>query len=342
MKRSISREKVTPVSIKGEGALFRCIRCADDAEWLQQRTKGIGGSDVAAIMGISPWRTPADVWFEKTGRVEPEDISDRPHVRRGVELEGYVGEKFKRAHKGFKVARVNAICQSKARPWAQASLDYQVCEKFSYQDREPKWGVLEIKTSRNDADWQDGIPAYYMTQVQHYLSVTGRSFAWVAVQFDSDTIWEYREYRIERDEEDIAVIDFAVDTFWHDYVEADVMPVLVGSDGEVRGLTQMYARPQRESITMSDHETLQLISDYQDAAYRAKYAEADKKKAASQLMARIGEARALYTDTSKVTWVRSESERMDAKRLKAERPEIYAEYAETYARNGGLIVTDLK
>lgn len=328
--------------IKGEGVTFRCIRCADDAEWLEQRKKGIGGSDVAAIMGLSPWRTPAEVWLEKTGRVEPPDLSDKPYVQKGVELESYVGEKFKKAHRGFKVSRVNAICQSKSRPWAQASLDYQVRETVNYQDRELNWGVLEIKTSRNDADWKDGIPAYYMTQVQHYLSVTGRDFAWVAVQFDSDRLWEYREYRIDRDEEDIAVIDLAVDAFWREYVEADVMPVLVGSDGEVRGLSQMYAKPKRESITMSDHDTLALISDYQDAALRAKYANADKQKAAAQLMQRIGDARALYTDTSKVTWVRSEGVRLDAKRLRAEYPEIYDQYSETYTRNGGLRVTDLK
>ena len=136
--------------------------------------------------------------------------------------------------------------------------------------------------------------------------------------------------------------DYAVDTFWHEFVEADKMPVLVGTDGEVRGLTQMYAKPHAESVTMSDHETLQLISDYQDAALRAKYAEADKRKAASQLMARIGDAKTLYTDTSKVTWVRSKREKLDTKRLKAERPEIYAQYASTYTSNGGLRVSDLK
>ena len=120
--------------IKGEGVTFRCIRCADDAEWLEQRKKGIGGSDVAAIMGLSPWRTPAEVWFEKTGRVEPPDLSDKPYVQKGVELEAYVGGKYKKAHKDFHVRRVNAICQSIERPWAQASLDYEVCEKVSISD----------------------------------------------------------------------------------------------------------------------------------------------------------------------------------------------------------------
>lgn len=326
--------------ISGEGSKFRLIRCEDSDGWLDQRKKGIGGSDVAAIMGLSPWRTPAEVWLEKTGRAAPQDLSDRPHVQRGVDLEAFVGEQFKKRHGDMRVRRVNAVCQSIERPWAQASLDYECAELSGNITRE--WGVLEIKTSRNDADWADGIPVYYMTQVQHYLSVTGRSYAWVAVQFDSDWLWEYREYRIERDEEDIAAIDAAVDTFWHDYVEKDVMPVLVGTAGEAKGLTDLYAHPSSESVTDTDADTLQLVSDYQDAADREKKAKADKQKVSTLLMAKVGDHKALYTDTTKVLWVRTDAKRFDEKRFAADHPDLAAEYTTTYTRNGGLRVTDLK
>lgn len=326
--------------ISGEGSKFNLIRCEDNDGWLEQRKKGIGGSDVAAIMGLSPWRTPAEVWLEKTGRAEPQDLSDKPHVQRGVDLEAFVGEQFKKRHPELRVRRVNAICQSIERPWAQASLDYEVAELSGSVYRD--WGVLEIKTSRNDSDWKDGVPDYYLTQVMHYLSVTGRQFAWVAVQFDSDYIWEYREYRIERDGEDIAVVNTAVDTFWHDFVEKDVMPVLVGTSGEAHGLTQMYSVPSAESITNTEAETIQLVCDYQDAADREKQAKADKQKASTLLMAKIGDHKSMLTDTSKVTWTRSQQERFDAKRFRAEHPDLYQQYVSTYTRNGGLRVTDLK
>lgn len=328
--------------ISGEGSKFTLIRCEDNDGWLDQRKHGIGGSDVAAIMGLSPWRTPAEVWLEKTGRAEPEDLSDRPHVQRGVDLEAFVGGKFHEKHRTYITRRVNAICQSIERPWAQASLDYEVSEGKSNGASGYEWGVLEIKTSRNDADWADGIPVYYMTQVQHYLSVTGRKYAWVAVQFDSDWLWEYREYRIERDEEDIAAINAAVDTFWHDYVEKDVMPVLVGTAGEAKGLTDLYAHPTSDSVTDTDAETLQLVSDYQDAADREKKAKADKQAATTKLMAKVGDHKALYTDTAKVLWVRSDAEKFDSKRFAADHPDLAAEYTTTYTRNGGLRVTDLK
>lgn len=336
--------------ISGEGSRFTLIRCEDNAGWLEQRKRGIGGSDVAAIMGLSPWRTPAEVWLEKTGRAEPQDLSDRPHVQRGVDLESFVGAKFRDAHRDMLIRRVNAICRSLERPWAQASLDYEVAEPNEQilRGRSGRfckgidWGVLEIKTSRNDADWKDGPPAYYLTQVMHYLSVTGREFAWVAVQFDSDWLWEYREYRIERDEEDIAAIDAAVDTFWHEFVEKDVMPVIVGTNGEAQGLAQMYAKPTAESFTTTDSDTLQLVTDYQDAADREKRAKADRQTASTLLMAKIGEHKSMFTDTVKVTWSRSESERFDTKRFKRDHPDLYAQYASKFTRNGGLRVTDLK
>ena len=323
--------------ISGEGRSFKLIRCADNDAWLEQRHNGIGGSDVAAIMGLSPWRTPAEVWLEKTGRMEPQDLSDRPHVRRGVDLEQFVGERFKQNHPGFTVRRVNAICQSLERPWAQASLDYEVAERKCGDS--PKWGVLEIKTARSD--WKDGVPAYYLTQVMHYLSVTNRDFAWVAVQFDSDGLWEYREYRIARDEEDIVAVDSAVDTFWHGFVEADVMPVLVGTSGEAQGLAQMFSKPDVEAITDHEADTIQLIADYQDAAAREKQAKADKQKASTLLMAKVGEAKALYTDTSRVTWVRSESEKFDLKRFKQDHPDLAKQYTTAYTRNGGLRIKDI-
>lgn len=318
--------------ISGENQHFTLIRCADDADWLAQRTKGVGGSDVAAIMGLSPWRTPMQVWAEKTGRAEPEDLSGKPYVTFGVTMEPVIGKWYADHHPERKVRRVNAICQSIARPWAQASLDYEVRDGN-------RWGVLEIKTARTASDWQSGVPAYYLTQVTHYLSVTGRPFADVAVFF-RDTC-EYATYRIERDEEDVSAVDQAVDTFWHDYVEAGVMPVLAGTSGEAATLTSMYGLPDGEIGYTLDPEVVQAISDYQEAAAREKEAREVKTAASTKLAAQIGNRKGLETDVARVTWVRSERTTLDAKRLQAEQPDIFAEYSCRVVRNGGIRIKEL-
>ena len=316
--------------IYGENDKFTCIRCNDGDEWLRQRTLGVGGSDVAAIVGVSPWKTATLLWLEKTGRSEQDDISERPYVQFGNVMEPLVGKWYAEQHPDRTVRRVNAICKSVARPWAQASLDYEVKDG-------DRWGVLEIKTARSKKDWQDGVPTYYLTQVTHYMSVTSRTFADVAVFF-RDTC-EYGCYRVEYDQEDGALVDAAVDDFWLNYVEKDVMPKVVGTDGEVTALTSYYGSKNDELLTVDDPSVDELISEYKDAAEREKSAKADKTKASAKLMELIGGYKGIKTSVAKVTWVRTNREAFDSKRFKSEHPDVWREYSTRHVSNGGMRIT---
>lgn len=317
--------------ISGENQKFTLVRCANNDDWLYQRTKGIGGSDVAAIMGFSPWKTPAQVWLEKTHRVQPEDISDRPYVQFGNIMEPLIGKWYAERHPERTVRRVNAICKSIERPWAQASLDYEVKDGLV-------WGVLEIKTAATAADWKDGVPSYYLTQIYHYMSILSRPFADVAVFF-RDTC-EFKEFRVEYDPEDGAAVNADVDTFWHDFVEADVMPQLVGTGGEVADLTGYYGKDDGRFINAGS-DADELIAAYQDAAAREKQAKADKTAASAKLIDLIGDAKGIETDVARVTWVRSERVSFDTKAFREADPETYAKYATKQVRNGGLRIKDL-
>ena len=328
------------MKIKGAGKLFELIPCKQNSpEWLELRGLAIGGSDVAAIMGLSPWRTPAEVWLEKTGKAEPEDLSDRPYVQRGHDLEDMVAAEYHKRHPDRIVHKVNAICRSIKRPWAQASLDREVCYPTE-SDQQKRWGVLEIKTARDDRDWQEGIPPYYLTQVTHFMSVTGRSFADVFVLFVEQ--WRYEEFHIERDEEDIEAVNAAVDGFWHDFVETDTMPELVGTDGESKGLAQWHRQSNGEVLESVGPEADLAISEYQDAVAAEKEAKERKSAAGAKLRAIIGDAKGIVTDVAKVTWSRSESSRLNAKKLKEDHPDIVSAYSTLYVRDGGLRITEVK
>lgn len=323
------------MAISGENSAFTLARLEDEGAWRAYRRNGIGGSDVASIMGLSPWRTAAQVWLEKTGRVEAEDISDRPYVAFGNTMEPLVGKWYAAQHPDRRVRRVNAVCQNVARPWAMASLDYEV-----YDPEEGEWGVLEIKTARNAIDWADGIPPYYLTQIVHYLSVTVRKFCDVAVFFRDSC--EYKCFRYSWDEEDVSAVIAAVDEFWHDFIETDTMPKVVGTNGEAADLARYFGKSAGAYVERHDSYVFDLVNDYQDAAEREKKAKADKAAATAKLAAVIGENRGLITDTAKVTWVRSEYDKLDTKRLKAEQPDLFAAYSTRETRNGGLRVSDLK
>jgi len=322
------------MSIYGENSRFKLIRCASDDDWREQRTKGIGGSDVAALMGLSPWKTPLQLWLEKTGREQPEDISERPYVAFGTTMEPVIGAWYKKEHPAMQVRRVNAIAQAIDRPWAQASLDYEIRDYASQT-----WGVLEIKTARNAKDWQDGVPLYYQTQVIHYLSVTGREYAHVAVFF-RDTC-EYQVFLIRPDKRDLKAVTDAVDTFWHDYVEKDVMPAVQHQD--VATLADMYQDTTGAIEPADDPDTLDgLILSYRAAGESEKQAKEHKATYAAKIMELIGDAKGLETPRFTVTSVRSKTQRLDTKRLKEEHPDIYAQYTTETFRNGGLRIKEQK
>lgn len=319
--------------ISGENEKFTLTRCDTNEDWLAQRKLGIGGSDVAALMGLSPWKTPAQLFLEKTGRVEAEDLSDKPYVAFGNLMEPLIGDWYKIQYPKRTVRRVNAICKSIERPWAQASLDYEV------KDPELGWGVLEIKTARSAKEWEEGIPLYYLTQITHYMQVTHRDFADVAVFF-RDTC-EFKCYRVEYDPTDGDVVRESVDEFWNDYVLKGVMPELVGTAGEIASLTKYHGTPESDFRTTNDQEAIEAISAYQTASQAEKSAKEDKTKAAAVLAGLIGEAKGLVTDVARVTWVRSVQKRFDAKRFAQECPDLYEEYTTEYVRNGGLRIKEL-
>lgn len=320
------------MAIEGENKFFSLVRCTTDDEWLEQRKHGVGGSEVAAIMGLSPWKTATQLWLEKTGRIEPADLSGKPYVEFGNIMEPVIGNWYREQFPDRTVRRVNAICKSLIRPWAQASLDYEVRDGSV-------WGVLEIKTARTATDWQDGVPAYYLTQIMHYMQVTNRPFADVAVFF-RDTC-EFKCFRVDYDQEDGDAVKAAVDDFWRNYVMTGTMPQVVGTAGEAAALTDYYGKGDGDFKQLIDPDVDAAVSAYQDAAEREKQAHAEKTEAATKLIAAIGDAKGIITDVAKVTWVRSEREVLDQKALKEQAPEVYAKYSKIESRNGGLRIKEL-
>lgn len=305
---------------------YRRIVCKDDAEWLAVRRQGIGGSDVAAIMGLSKWRTPYQVWAEKRGEVEPEDISGKPAVMWGNLLETPILEHYKALHPERNAHKVHAIMQCRERPWAQASLDGEFYDPELYE-----WGVLEIKTAGQYAakDWETGVPIYYQTQVQHYLSVTGRGVADVAVLIAGQ---DYREYRIERDEEDIAAIDRAVDEFWQ-MVKDGTEPELCAADAQT--VTERYA--EGHGLAEADKRTCDLVTIWLNHEQRAKEEQSIAKEYKTKVKNRIGDAEGLIIPgKGRLTWGRGVYRALDTKRLRAERPELYKEYTVERTKDMGL------
>ena len=302
-------------------------------EWLEARTKGIGGSDASAIMGLNQYATPYTVWLEKTGRVQPADLSDNEAVYWGNRLEDVVAAEFKRRHPEYMVRRKGATLTSKARPWQLANIDRVI------KDDKGRMGVLEIKTAgsfRAD-DWAEGIPDYYLPQPIHYLAVTGYEFFAVACLIGGQ---RYVEYIDERDEDDVAYLNEQEAAFWQ-LVEQDIPPMVSGADADAVALLTQHPSASNEYVQLLDEDVPQIAA-LENLSAAIKRLEDDKKHIANEIKNIIGDAKGIQTPTIKVTWQRSEYTSFDSKAFKAAEPELAKKYETTKTRDGGLRMTAKK
>ena len=93
-------------------------------EWLAFRRNGIGGSDMAALLGLNKWRSVLDVWLDKTGQTEPDTEGNR-FTYWGIKLEALVADEFA-LQTGYKVRNNNFTLQSDEHPWMLANIDREI------------------------------------------------------------------------------------------------------------------------------------------------------------------------------------------------------------------------
>lgn len=186
--------------------------------WHEQRDKGVGGSDVGIIMGVNKWKTIDQLWLEKTGRVEPEDISHKPAVILGNALEPALRNEYAYQHPDVTVEEPLYMLQDSEKPWRQASLDGIITCPDGMRE------VLEIKTVGGFSahSWDlGGVPESYACQVLHYMAVSGFRRAQLIAMIGNTRIVERT---VERDEYLIDLIESEVDEFWTS-VQKDKTPL---------------------------------------------------------------------------------------------------------------------
>jgi putative phage-type endonuclease len=177
---------------------------AEAAEsFTEQRRTGIGGSDAAAAIGISPWATPYDLWMEKLGEAEPLSVSEP--MRWGTLLEPIVAAEYCR-RTGREIEAAPAMLRAAAWPWMIGHIDARVVGESR---------ILEVKTARLGIGWgepgTDTIPLQYLTQVHHYLIVTGAEIADIAVLIGGS---DFRVYEVERDDDIAGALIQQEHGFW--------------------------------------------------------------------------------------------------------------------------------
>lgn len=191
-----------------------------EADWLEYRRKGIGGSDAAAVMGLSPFCTTRDLYYDKTG-IKPAIENEQNWVAKEVGhlLEDLVARIFSRKT-GLRVYQVKKMFSHPDYPFMLADVDYFV------EMPDGGTGILECKTTNYNAQdkWADGtVPVNYELQGRHYMAVMNVNTVFFACLYgNNENEFIYRH--MERD------LDYETDLieqekyFWEEYVMAGVEP----------------------------------------------------------------------------------------------------------------------
>lgn len=305
----------------------------DREAWLDVRKGGIGSSDAAAAVGLNPYKSPLELWMEKTGRADnnenPIGFDDLRFW--GTLLEPYVATAYQQKTER-RVRKVNAVLQHPSFPFMLANIDREVIGCPDVQ-------ILECKTAGEFGArlWRDGVPEYVQLQVQHQLAVTGKAAADVAVLLCGQQL---EIFRIPRDEDVIARLVVLEARFW-EYVETDTPPPADGSESSARALRQLY-QGGGDTLDFSEDQHLsevlvELQAIRKELETKGQHAEGLKQT----LQEAMGDASRAVFATGEVTYKRAkDGAQLDGKRLAQDFPDIAARYTVTRPGARRFVIVD--
>lgn len=249
---------------KCPAGMLVCGAVVDREVWLEQRTTGLGASDVAAVFGVSRWSTPWDVWAEKTGRVQPEPENDAQ--RRGRILEDGIAELWVASLPADQPVRLRrqGLMRHRRHHWMLATVDrLSACPDGRC--------VVEVKSAVDLSEWDnDETPVAYQLQTQQQLAVTGRDHAHIVVLGPR---FQIVERTIARDEDLIAQMVEHLGAWWQRHIVDGVEPDASAASAD--GLARLYGSPDPDAVC-------DLPADLLDAPARIRALDQQAKQVAAQ------------------------------------------------------------
>lgn len=286
------------------------------AEWLEARRTGIGGSDVAPILGLSKWATPLSVYMQKRGELGEQAENDA--MRWGRYLEPVVRQAYA-DQTGYEVRVLPEMIRHPVHDFMVANLDGFVAPAHAPRR------VFEAKTARTAEGWgepgTDQIPQPYLLQVQHYLAVTGFVVADVAVLIGGS---DFRLYEVPEDRELQEMLVDAEADFWSRVQRGEPPEPVTAADAIAR-----WGRSSRSDMVMADETVMQALQTIRSARESIQAAEALEDAAKAVVMRALGDADTLVDAAGRTlcTWrAAAAPQRLDAAALKAAHPDLCAQF----------------
>jgi putative phage-type endonuclease len=293
----------------------------DRAEFLQRRKSGIGGSDVAAVMGVSKYRTPVDIWRDKISdeiNLESNDILDLASY-----LEEYTAQRYA-AVAGHKVRRLTKELIHKDFPFLKSNIDREIClDKRGV-------GILECKALSNfnfRKVEMYGLPDDYTAQIQHQFLTGNGVYKWGAFAIINRDNGKLLTFEILPDLEFHKEIIRICVPFWTECVEKRIQPV-----ADVAEMGKVSIAPAYTGAVVDltgDTELNELIAQRIENVALVDEAKALLQQTDALIAEKLADYEAVECKGARIYYKSSVRTTIDSTRLKKERPEIYKEFSKT-------------
>jgi len=257
-------------------------------QWLADRRQGIGASEIAAVLGISPWTTPLELYLDKIGELPPQE--DTPILRRGRKLEPLIIE-FYEEETGRAITR-KQDCVVGAEPWMKATLDgYDAALAAPVEVK----SVNAFAAQDFGDSGSDDVPLNYAAQVHWQMMLTDSGTGYLAALIGSD---DFRIFELKRDRELEQMLVARAREFWQRVIDHE--PPEPTNSADV-GL--LYRRDKGLSIAATP-AICDLVMTLKQTKDRIKRDEALADHTATQIKSFIGDAAILLGADGKpmATW----------------------------------------
>lgn len=281
---------------------------AQREQWLEERRKGIGSSDAAAIVGLHPYMSKADVLLDKLGMLQPKEMTEA--MRFGIEAEQYVADRFTEATGKETITFINSISANPKYPFALASIDRFIPDEQTF---------VEIKTTSawNLGKFKDGkYPANYYVQCVHQMAVLDVPYCYLAVYIPGV---EFKWFKIDRDMNEEQALMQAEQEFWDNYVVKKALPDLneLNSFNAIQRANFEYSKGSMQLVESADYLKKVFVLNK-----RIKELEAERDECKAYIGAEMQGFEKAYTDFGSVNFSHREYKTLNKNKIIQQYPEI--------------------
>ena len=296
-------------------------------EWLKMRGAGIGASEVAAVIGISPWETPFSLWLKKTGQVPPTEENDA--MRRGYYLEDAVVQWWmhETGEQVIKASAADIIYVHPEHPYMLVTPDRIVKGRKK---------ILEVKSTA--VNMGDSIPDYYLAQVTYQMYVTGIHNAELIYIQGGLT---FGRFIVDYDEEFANLIAERVTEFWTENVLGGKEPDAIS----VSDLAVKIPKSTPEKAIEADERAIDQLNVLREkkAMYDALGDEIADLQDSLKMFMEDSEALLDADGNVLVTWKSAKDKTsFDSKKFASENPELYEKYCKTVPGSRSFLLKKIK